>query len=117
MATLTINTGTKAFSVEPAHKGVTESSEKIWSSNTGRVASGKMTGDIVAIKKKLVVQWPPLTENQKNALDTAVSDAFFPVTYKGRTYTMYGGSPTYQLYSMAKGLPRYYGVSVELIEQ
>lgn len=117
MSTLVINSGTKAFSKEPSFNGVTESSEKIWSSNTGRASSGKMTGDIVAIKKKLVVKYPPLTDSEKSKLDKAVSDAFFTVTYKGEEYTMYAGSPSYPLYSMASGLPRYVGTQIELIEQ
>lgn len=117
MATLVINTGRKAFSKEPAHQGVTESSEKIWSSNAGRVSTGKMTGDLIAIKKKLVVKYPPLTDDEKQALETAVSDAYFTVKYKNMTYTMYAGSPTATLYSMASGLPRYVGTSIELVEQ
>lgn len=117
MPTLIINTGAKEFSKEPAAQGIDESSEKIWSSNTGRTASGKMTGDIVAIKKKLVVKYPPLTDAEKSALEIAISDAFFNVIYKGRSYTMYAGSPAVQLYSMVSGLPRYIGMSLELIEQ
>lgn len=39
--TLKINTGSKAFDLEPALNGIEESREKIWSKNTGRTSSGK----------------------------------------------------------------------------
>ncbi len=117
MATLIINAGSKEFSKEPAFRGVTESIEKIWSSNTGRVSTGKMTGDLVAIKKKLVIKYPPLTDTERQKLENAVADAFFSVTYKGRKYTMYADSPVLNLYSMAAGLPRYEGASLTLVEQ
>lgn len=115
--TLKINTGSKAFDLEPALNGIEESQEKIWSKNTGRTSSGKMTGDIVTIKLKLKIKYPVLTIEQKNLLNKAISDAFFTVEYQGAKYKMYANSPTYPLYSMATGLPRYVGVAVDLIEQ
>lgn len=115
--TLVINTGSKKFDVEPSLNGVTESFEKIWSENTGRVTSGKMTGDIVAIKLKLQVKYPILTTEQRNQLNKAIKDAFFKVEYQGKEYKMYAGTPTYPLYSTHKDLPRYVGVGVDLVEQ
>jgi hypothetical protein len=115
--TLKINTGSKAFDLEPALNGIEESQEKIWSKNTGRTSSGKMTGDIVTTKLKLKIKYPVLTIEQKNLLNKAISDAFFTVEYQGAKYKMYANSPTYPLYSMATGLPRYVGVAVDLIEQ
>lgn len=115
--TLVINTGSKQFDVEPALNGVTESFEKIWSKNTGRVTTGKMTGDIIAVKLKLQVKYPILSTAQRNKLNNAIKDAFFTVKYQGITYKMYAGTPTYPLYSTVDSLPRYTGIGVDLIEQ
>lgn len=115
--TLVINTGSKQFGVEPALNGVTESFEKIWSENTGRVTTGKMTGDIIAVKLKLQIKYAILTTAQRNKLNNAIKDAFFTVKYQGESYKMYASSPTYPLYSTVDGLPRYVGVGVDLVEQ
>lgn len=115
--TLVINTGNKKFDVEPALNGITESFEKIWSNNTGRVTSGKMTGDIIAIKLKLQVKYPILSTEQRNQLNKAIKDAYFDVLYQGEKYRMYAGTPTYPLYSTVDRLPRYTGVGVDLVEQ
>lgn len=118
MATLIINKGTsKAFSLEPAIEGITESKEKIWSSNTGRVSTGEMTGDIIAKKLKLSVKYPPMSKAEKDALEKAVGDAFFKVEYDGKDYTMYAGTPTFSGYADVKGVPRYKDGTVDLIEK
>ena len=48
----------------PAMEGVTISTEKIWSANTGRSASGKMVGTIIATKTTISIKWPALTPEQ-----------------------------------------------------
>lgn len=116
-ATLIINTGNKKFDKEPALNGIEESYEKIWSENTGRLLNGKMTGDIIATKLKLSVKYPILTAAERDALNTAIGDAFFSVTYIEKNYKMYAGTPTYPVYSAVNGLPCYVGVGVDLIEQ
>lgn len=116
-ATLIINTGDKKFNKEPALNGIEESYEKIWSENTGRLLNGKMTGDIIATKLKLSVKYPILTAAERDALNTAIGDAFFSVTYMEKKYKMYAGTPTYPVYSVVNGLPCYVGVGVDLIEQ
>lgn len=118
MATLIINKGTKkAFDMEPALEGVSESYEKIWSSNTGRVSTGSMTGDIIAKKLKLSITYPPMSKAQKNALEKAVEDAFFTVEYDGKEYTMYAGTPTFNAYADVDGVPRYKDGAVDLIQK
>lgn len=99
------------------------SREPIWSKNTGRVASGKMKGDIVAHKYKLTVTLPPMSDKEAASFDAAILTAFFNVTFrnpttgKNVTKKMYAGSPKYPVYSYVDGLPRYVGVAVDLIEQ
>lgn len=107
----------------PTPSSMEISREKIWSANTGRVESGKMTGDLVAIKHKLVIEWRVLTEAQISEIDSHISKAFFECTFRDprsnawKTITVYAGTPTYHVYSYANGLPHYDGITVDLIEQ
>lgn len=109
----------------PAHQGVTISTNKIWSSNTGRTSSGKMVGTIVATKSKLEIKWPPLTEEQVAGIEAAVSDInnpFVPVEYTDMTgetvtKTMYFGDVKYTQYSWSHGMRYVTDVSVSAIEQ
>lgn len=99
------------------------SREPIWSSSTGRTASGKMMGDIVAQKYKLTVTLPPMSDDEAASFDAAILPAFFEVTFKNpttgknTTKSMYAGTPKYPVYSYADGLPRYVGIAVDLVEQ
>lgn len=106
----------------PKAEGVTIDREKIWSSNTDRTASGKMVGDLVAIKYKLKIQWPPLTMAQAKLIDDAVSAPFFTVRFTdqsgtAQTITCYAGTPSYTQYSWAEGIQYVTGVTVDLVEQ
>ena len=108
----------------PALNGVTISREKIWSANTGRSASGKMLGTIIAQKTTLKIKWPPLTMEEAAKIEGAVSSGteFFPVKFTGaagvtQTLTMYAGTPTYTQYSWAAGMQWVMDVAVDLIEQ
>ena len=104
-------------------EGLTISKEKIWSSNTGRSASGDMIGDLIAIKYTLDCEWPPLSREQAAVVDSAVSPAFFNVTFTDPgsnsrvTKRMYAGTPTYPVYSYVNGVKTYSGVKVTLIQQ
>lgn len=109
----------------PALEGLTISSEKIWSADTGRSSSGKMLGTIVAIKTTVKIKWPVLTMSQAAVIEQAVSDADSPfVTMKYTdmtgttvTKTVYFGTPTYTIYSGADNLQWVENVEVEGIEQ
>ena len=110
---------------DPALEGVTISREKIWSENTGRTASGKMTGTIIGIKSKISIKWPVLTPTQVATIEGAGSDPdnhFVPVKYTDATgstvtKTMYFGTPSYTVYSWADGKQYIKDVSVDGIEQ
>lgn len=100
--------------------------EKIWSANTKRTTSGSLVGDIVAIKTKIAVKFPPMNDNTAALLESVVSNEdkpFFtmkfidPKTKAQASKTVYAGTPTYPVYSYADGLPRYVGVGVDFIEQ
>ena len=110
---------------DPALEGVTISTEKVWSANTGRTASGKMVGSIIARKTTVKIKWPVLTTAQAAVIEAAVSSAsapFVPVSYTDMcgnrvTKTVYFGTPSYTLYSWADGLQLVWDVTVEGIEQ
>lgn len=95
----------------------------IWSSKTGRAASGTMKGDIVTQKFTLSLVVTPLNDEEAASFDEAILPAFFNVTFKNpssgkmETKKMYASAPTYPVYSYVEGFPRYVGVSVELTEQ
>ena len=108
----------------PAIEGVTVSREKIWSSDTGRTASGKLVGTIVSIKTKVSIKWPSLTMAQVKTIEDAVSTAtefltirFTDMTGTTKTYTGYLSSPTYTIYSYADGMQWVNGASVDFVEQ
>ena len=62
--------------------GYSVTKNKIWSSNTGRGATGKMLGDIIATKYTIRAQWNKLTQSQLTALENAIgSKAFFSARY------------------------------------
>lgn len=106
----------------PALGGVTVGREPIWSANTGRSASGKMVGTIVAVKTTIKVKWPPLTLAEAEKIENAVKGDFFTVVLKKDSSTvfsgtMYAGAPTYTIYSVVSGLPYAEGMAVDLIER
>jgi hypothetical protein len=104
-------------------EGLNISKEKIWSSNTGRAADGGMIGDLVAIKYTLECEWPALSRAEVAAIDSAISSAFFSVTFTDpgsnsrTTRTFYAGTPVYSVYSYIDGVRTYSGTKVTLIEQ
>lgn len=109
----------------PATEGITFSTNKIWSSNTGRLEqTGLLAGTIVCLKKKLEIKWPPLTWTQVNTIETAVSNMteFHTLTYTDMTgtttsMTVYFGDPKYTQYSWVDGMQYVMDVTVSAIEQ
>ena len=64
---------------------------------------GELIRDRIAIKRKLTLEWPPLTQSEISTLLTAVSGVFFTVTYPDPqegivTKTMYVGDRTAPAY-------------------
>ena len=108
----------------PVLRGVTITRNKIWSKDAGRTASGKMVGTIVAVKTKISIKWPPLTQAQVALIEQAVSSGtpFVSMTYpdmagRTRTSTVYFGDVTYTQYSWSDGVCYVQDVSVDAIEQ
>lgn len=109
----------------PALGGLTLTTNKLWSANTGRLeATGKMTGTITAIKHKVEIKWPPLSMEDAATIEAAVSSktAFHSLKYTdqggtARTLTVYFGDISYTIHSYSEGLQRVENISVSAIEQ
>lgn len=110
---------------EPKLAGVSVTDELIWSSNTGRSASGKMIGDIVATKSTIEIAWAPLSfADMKKIRDAIMSGGeFFEITYpdpavaRDVTKEVYCGNIPRLLYSLSAQYPRYQDVTIQFIER
>ena len=65
--------------VLPTPASVDYEDNKIWSENTGRLDNGYFVGELVCIKKKYVVKFPPLTPSQLTTVRTACRAAYASV--------------------------------------
>ena len=108
----------------PLRGGVTITDEKVWSSNTGRTASAKMVGTLIAIKTTIVISWPSLTGAEAALIRQMVCNTAHPfrvlrfvdvagtVTEK----TVYFSSPSFPVRTIRHG-GRISGLTVNCIEQ
>ena len=70
---------------------------KLWSSDSGRNLAGKMTGTLIGIFPKLVLQFRPLTKEELNKIAPILDKSIQTVTYydasknKNITMTTYTG--------------------------
>lgn len=109
----------------PALEGLTISTNKIWSANTGRLEnSGEMAGTIVAIKRKLEIKWPELAMEKIRIIEDAVStkEPFHTLQYtdmtgRVQTITVYFGDISYTIYSYSPGVQRVKGAAISAIEK
>lgn len=109
----------------PSLEGLTITTNKMWSANTGRLEStGEMAGTIVAIKRKVEIKWPEMTMEDAARIEAAVSSTtpFHTLKYTDMTGTVreisvYFGDPSYTIYSYSKGVQRVRDVTVSAIER
>lgn len=66
----------------PAPVSLSIGDEIIWSSSTGRSASGYMIGDVVAEKKTLNIEWAFLTEEEVALIKSVMVAGFFPFSFR-----------------------------------
>lgn len=117
--------GTWTDMPSPAHGGMAIADEPIWSSNTGRGATGAMSGDIVAWKRTIDMEFPPLSHAQSKLLRDTLRNAgeFFDIRYRDfstsswETATVYTSNLPRTLYSLATGFQFHTGVKIQLVEQ
>lgn len=89
---------------------------------TNRNANGEMIRDRIAVKRKLNLEWGPLTQAEIQTLLSAVSSVFFTVTFPDPmsgmvTKTMYVGDRTAPVYSFINGEVKWQGLKMNFIEK
>lgn len=108
--------------VLPAPTELSVNDEIIWSSNTGRVSSGLMVGDVVAEKKNLSIKWGILTESEVALIASKLTPGFLPLTFRDNgadiTISSYRGTLQKEaLGYIGDGIFYYRSVSVSIIQQ
>lgn len=106
----------------PAPVELSVNDEIIWSSNTGRVSSGLMVGDVVAEKKNLSIKWGILTESEVALIASKLTPGFFPLTFFDNgvytTLSFYRSTLQKEVLGYnGDGIFYYRSVSVSLIQQ
>lgn len=106
----------------PAPKNITYSFNKLWSANTGRLDNGYFVGDLIAIKKKYEVTFPPLTTAELATVRAAVNADFATVQITNAegstdTVTAYFGDVNVESYSWHNGINYAINAKVSIIER
>lgn len=106
----------------PSPTQITVDDEIIWSSNTGRAASGDMVGDIVAEKKSISIKWGVLTESELVLIKQVMISGFFPFSFHDDgidlTISSYRGTLSKeQLGYIGDGIFYYRSASVSIIQK
>ncbi len=89
---------------------------------TNRNANGDLIRDRVAVKRKLNLEWGPLTQSEIAPILNAVSGVFFTVTFPDPqlgmvTKTMYVGDRTALAYQYINGEVKWKGLKMNFIEK
>lgn len=89
---------------------------------TNRNAKGDLIRDRIAVKRKLNLEWGPLTQTEISTLLNAVSNVFFTVTFPDPkdgmiTKTMYVGDRTAPAYQYVNGEVKWSGLKMNFIEK
>ena len=88
-----------------------------------RNANGTMQRTRVATKRKLNVEWSPLSNSEISKILKAMSDVFFTVKYedpmegKSITKTFYVGDRTAPVLKVSNGITRWEGLKTNLVER
>jgi hypothetical protein len=89
---------------------------------TNRNAAGELIRDRIAVKRKLNLEWGPLTQAEIAPILNAVSGVFFTVTFPDPqsgmiTKTMYVGDRTSPAYQYINGEVKWQGLKMNFIEK
>lgn len=94
------------------------------SPDTARNTLGEMLRDRIAVKRKLICEWPPLTMAEISPLLQAVKDVYFEVAYPdpvtgnlAETKTFYVGDRTAPLLLVRSGEYLWEGLKMNFIEK
>lgn len=89
---------------------------------SNRNANGDLIRDRIAVKRKLQLEWPPLSQSEISTLLNAVSSVFFTVTFPDPqsgmiTKTMYVGDRTAPAYMYKDGQVKWSNLKMNFIEK
>ena len=89
---------------------------------SNRNANGELIRDRIAVKRKLNLEWGPLTQAEIAPILNAVSGVFFTVTFPDpqlgiTTKTMYVGDRTSPAYQYKDGQVKWQGLKMNFIEK
>lgn len=102
----------------PSPVAISIGDEIIWSSNTGRSASGLMTGDVIAQKQTYAIKWGILTQDEVNIIENKLTVGFFSVKILNKVFNAYRSTISKTILgTLSDGITYYSDVSVSLIEQ
>ncbi|WP_289128098.1 DUF6711 family protein [uncultured Clostridium sp.] len=87
-----------------------------------RNANGQLIRDRIAVKRKINLEWSPLTQAESSKLLNAVSDVFFTVEFPDPqlgiiSKTMYVGDRTTPAYSYINGVIKWSGLKMNFVER
>lgn len=120
MAILTVVTANGNVEL-PAPVSISIDSEIIWSSNTGRISSGKMIGDVIAEKEKISISWGILSKVEYDTIKNSLTAGFWPliVNVDGEVCRINAYRGSIKRIPMGFIGDRYYyrSVSTEIVEQ
>ena len=113
---------------DPKKEGLTVNLQDIDASTTTRSANGTMLRDRVVgganAKRKLEIEWPPLSPTDMSTVLQAIAGEFFYVNYPdpytgaARTAQFYAGDRSAPVYTVAlTGNPLWKSLKVNLIEK
>ncbi len=106
----------------PTPKNVDYSYNKLWSENSGRLDSGYFVGELIGIKRKYEVTFPPLTTSQLSTVRTAFASQFATVKITDvdggdAELECYFGDVTVRAYSWKNGYKYAMDCKVSMIER
>lgn len=106
----------------PTPKSVNYSENKLWSKNAGRLDNGNFAGDLIAIKKKYEVTFPPLSTVDYGKVLQAVNQGLTDVQItnpSGGTDSIYAyfGDLNVESYSWHNKIQYAVNASISIIER
>ena len=108
----------------PDKDGISVTYEPLWSSNSGRTASGLFVGDIIAEKITIDITLTNLSDSEVGMLEEQLKNAFLTVSVidpkdpaKRITIESYKTSRTYQLSCVKQGRARLNTVTLNFVQR
>lgn len=102
----------------PAPVAITIGEEIIWSSKTGRTASGKMVGKAIAEKETVNITWGVLTKQEIRQIEEKMPKGFIKVYVMGDLMEVYRGTLNKEaIGKLSDGLFYFKSASTDIVER